>query len=103
MSLTKISPLANQVLDAYKRRDSMAKQEQDLEDTIFSKVQRSAEEANKLGKQYQSIKDKRAQLSIKSAVLYMQLSPADKEYVTAEWKRTEEGLRKQQGSGLRGK
>ena len=93
----------DEVLALYEKRDQSAKAEMALEDIIFSKVKRSAQEAQALGNQYRKLKDRRAEASIKAAVAYMQLSPEDKATVDQAWKKTSEGKRKAATTGIRGK
>lgn len=90
------------VLTAYSKRDEASRAEQTLEDQIFDTRQRTHEEAEILAKEYRRLKDKRAQASIDAAVLYMQLSPADKKKVTEQWAKSREGTRKTKGTRIRG-
>ena len=92
-----------EVLALYEKRDSAAKDEMALEDVMFAKVKRTAEEARVLGNQYRKLKDRRADASIKAAVAYMQLSPEDKLTVDQTWAQSSEGKRKASTTGIRGK
>ena len=90
------------VLTSYSKRDKASIAEQALEKEIFNSRQRTLAEAQVIAKEYRRLKDKRAQASIEAAVLYMQLSPSDKEKVSQEWAKSREGLRKAKGSRVIG-
>lgn len=88
----------------YQKRDRAAKDEQALEDDIFSPTKiHSEQEIASLCKRYQQSKDRRAHWSVEAARLFMQLDPDDRTKVTEQWRQTSEGIRKAKGTGIRGK
>jgi hypothetical protein len=96
-------PSSQDVLNLYELRDRCAKVEQACEDTIFGDQTLSDERLTQTILQYLFHKECRQNASLEAARAFAQLNQGDKHEVTAKWKETAEGKRKQSGSGIRGK
>ena len=95
--------LVDKYLKACSERDQQAHLEQKLEDRIFAIADtHSISEIDSLIRDYRVLKLRRMEASLTAARLFMQLSPDDRKAATEQWSRSAEGIRKAQGSGIRG-